>query len=44
MKQAAEMLIGLKYKRRIFGVEVMENETKSFGDNNVVIFNSLVSE
>ena len=38
------MLKGLKYKLRIFVIEMMENETKSFGDNNDVILNLSVPE
>ena len=38
------MLKGNKYKLRMFGIEIMENEAKSFGDNNTVILISSVPE
>ena len=44
MRQAMEMIKGLKYKLRMFGIEIMEDETKIFGDNNAVILNSSVPE
>ena len=44
MNQDVEMLKGLKYKLRMFEIEIMENDTKHFGDNNAVIFNSLFPE
>jgi hypothetical protein len=37
MRQAMEMIKSLKYKLRMFGIKIMENETKVFGDNNAVI-------
>ena len=37
--QAVEMLKATKYKLQMFGIEIMENETKMFGDNNAVILN-----
>ena len=37
MQQAVEMLKGLKYKIWMFGIYIMENETKFFGDTNAVI-------
>ena len=44
MKQAAKFLKGLKYNLRMFGIEIMENETKCFGNNNAVILNFPVPE
>ena len=40
MNQAMEMSKGMEYKLRMFGIEIMENETESFGENNAVILNS----
>ena len=42
MKQAVEMIKGLKYKLRMFGINILD--TKIFGDNNAVILNSSVPE
>ena len=42
MKQAIEMIKGLKYKLRMFGIDIMD--TKVFGDNNSVILNASVPE
>ena len=44
MRQAVEMIKALKYKLWMFGIEIMENETKVFGDNNSVIINTSVPE
>ena len=44
MNQAAEMLKGMTYKLRMFGIKIMDNETNIFGDNNSVILNSSVRE
>ena len=44
MRQAIEMIKALKYKLSMFGIEVLENETKVFGDNNSVIINTSVPE
>ena len=44
MRQAIEMIRALKYKLSMFGIEVLENETKVFGDNNSVIINTSVPE
>ena len=44
MKHAVEMIKALKYKLRMFGIGIMEDETKIFGDNNAVILNSSVPE
>ena len=37
--QAVEMLKVPKYKLQMFGIKIMENETKMLGDNNAVILN-----
>ena len=42
MNQAVEMLKGLKYKLWLFGNEMIENKTKSFGNKNSVVMNSSV--
>ena len=42
MKQSVEMIKALKYKLRMFGIEIMD--TKIFGDNRAVILNSSVPE
>ena len=42
--QSTEMLKGLKYKLWMFGIEILENEAKCFGDNNAVILNLSVLE
>jgi hypothetical protein len=44
MRQAMEMIKSLKYKLRMFGIKIMENETKVFGDNNAVILNATYPE
>ena len=44
MRQAIEMIKALKYKLSMFGIEVLENETKVFGDNNSVIIYISVPE
>ena len=38
------MLKGMKYKLWMFGIEIIENETKKLGKNNAVILNSPVPE
>ena len=38
------MLKALKYKLQMFGIEMMENEPKCFGENNSVILSLPVSE
>ena len=42
MKHSVEMVKALKYKLRMFGIEIMD--TKIFGDNNSVILNASVPE
>ena len=44
MKQAVELVYALKYKLRIFSIEIMEDETNFFGDKNTVILNSSTPE
>ena len=44
MRLAVEMIKALKYKLWIFGIEIMEDETKIFGDKNAVIINTSVPE
>ena len=44
MRLAVGMIKALKYKLWMFGIEIMENETIVFGDNNSVIINTLVPE
>ena len=44
MRQAFEMIKALKYKLRMFGVEILDGETKLFGDNNSVVTNSSCPE
>ena len=44
MRLAVEMIKALKYKLWMFGIEIMEDETKIFGDNNAVIINTSVPE
>ena len=44
MRQAVDMIKALKYKLWMFGIGIMENETKIFGDNNTVIINTSVPE
>ena len=39
MNQAVKMLKAPKYKLQMFGIKIMENETKMLGDNNAVILN-----
>ena len=40
MRLSVEMIKALKYKLWMFGIEIMEDETKIFGDNNAVIINN----
>ena len=44
MRLSVEMIKSLKYKLWIFGIEIMEDETKIFGENNAVIINTSVPE
>ena len=44
MRLAVEMIKALKYKLWMFSIEIMEDETKIFGDNNAVIINTSVPE
>ena len=44
MHLAVEMIKALKYKLWMFGIEIMEDETKTFEDNNAVIINTSVPE
>ena len=44
MRLAVEMIKALKYKLWMFGIKIMEDETKIFGDNNAVIINTSVPE
>ena len=44
MRLAVEMIKALKCKLWMFGIEIMEDETKIFGDNNAVIFNTSVPD
>ena len=41
---AVDMIKALKYKLCMFGIEIMEDKTKIFGDNNAVIINTSVPE
>ena len=40
MRLAVEMINALKYKLWMFGIKIMEYETKIFGDNNEIIINT----
>ena len=44
LKQAFEMVKSVKYKLRMFGIPLIENETKILGDNRAVILNASVPE
>ena len=44
MRLAVDMIKALKYKLWMFGVEIMMNETKIYGDNNAVILNASIPE
>ena len=44
MRLAVEIIKALKYKLWMFGIEIMEDETKIFGENNAVIINTSVPE
>ena len=44
MRLAIDMVKALKYKLWMFGIKIMENEVKIYGDNNAVILNALVLE
>lgn len=44
MRQAFELIKSLRYKLRMFGVEIIQDGTKIFGDNNAVILNSSCPE
>ena len=42
MKKAVEMIKAPKFNLQIFGIEIMDNATKNFGENNAVMLNYLV--
>ena len=44
MRLTMDMVKALKYKLWMFGIEIMEDETKIYGDNNAVILNTSVPE
>ena len=44
INQAVEMLKSPRYKLQMFGIEIMENETKMYCDNNSIILNESVPE
>ena len=44
MRLAVDMIKALKYKFWMFGIGIMEDDTKIFGDNNAVIINTSVPE
>ena len=44
MRLAVDMIKALKYKLWMFGIDIMEDETKIYGDNNAVILNTSVPE
>ena len=44
MRLAVEMIKALKYKLWMFGIEIMEDETKIFCDNNSVVINTSIPE
>ena len=44
MRLAVDMIKALKYKLWMFGIEIMEDEVKIYGDNNAVIINTSVPE
>jgi len=44
MRLAVEMIKALKYKLWMFGIEIIDDETKIFGDNQSVITNVSVPE
>ena len=44
MRLAVDMIKALKYKLWMFGIGIMEEEVKIYGDNNAVILNTSVPE
>ena len=44
MRLAVDMIKALKYKLWMFGIEIMDEEVKIYGDNNSVILNTSVPE
>ena len=44
MRLAVKMIKALKYKVWILGIEIMEDKTKIFGDNNAFIISTSVTE
>ena len=44
MRLDVDIIKALIYKLWMFGIEIMEDETKIFGDNNAFIINTLVPE
>ena len=44
MRIAVDMIKALKYRLWMFGVEIMDEETKIFGDNQSVVTNTSVPE
>ena len=44
MRLAVDMIKALKYKLWMFGIEVLQDEVKIYGDNNAVILNTSVPE
>ena len=44
MRLSVDMIKALKYKLWMFGIDIMEDETKIFEDNNAVIINTSVPE
>ena len=44
MRLAVEMVKSLKYKLWMFGIDIMQDETKIFGDNQSVITNTTIPE
>ena len=44
MRLTMDMVKALKYKLWMFGIEIMEDETRIYGDNNAVILNTSVPE
>ena len=44
MRQAFEIIKALKYKLRMFGVDILDGGTKVFSDNNAVVKNCSYSE
>ena len=44
MRLAVDMIKALKYKLWMFGIGIMEDEVKIYGDNNAVVLNTSVPE